>query len=102
TDALDPRDVRNLPNEIDYAATRERFTARDSHLRDAKFSCDTHEPQRLFIRQDFVARQPLLQFLRHAIAAALVTAVRDRDTQIGNSMAVTILHCSDKLPGRRQ
>jgi hypothetical protein len=81
-----------LPNEIDYAATREWFTTSDSHFRYTKLGGDANEPKDFFVRQDFVAWQPLLQFLRHTIIAPLVTTVRDGDTEIGNPMAVTILH----------
>src|SRR5207253_10876497 len=102
TNARDPGDLRNWPNKIEYAPTCQRFTTGNSHFRDAELGRDANEPQGLFVRQDFVARQPLLQFLRHTIAAALVTTVRDRDAQIGNPVAVMVLHCSDMLLGTRQ
>src|SRR5262245_29537017 len=100
TDARDPADLRNLPNEIDYATTCQRFATSDPYLRHPELGRDANEPQGFFVRQDLVPWQPLLQFVRHAVTAALVATVRNRDTQIGNPMAITILHCSDTLRGR--
>src|SRR5262245_13105586 len=77
TDACDPGDLWNLPNEIDYPTTGQRFAAGDSYFRDAKLGCDPNETHGFFLRQDFLARQPLLQFLWHAIATTLVAAVCD-------------------------
>src|SRR5215470_5810971 len=76
-DTCDLGDLRNLPNEINYATTRQRFTTSDPYLRDSELCRDPHEPEGFFVRQDFVSRQPLLQFLRHAIVAAFVAAVSD-------------------------
>jgi hypothetical protein len=36
--------------------------------------------------------------VRHAISAALIAAVGDRDAQIRNPMAVAILHLNATLP----
>ncbi|PYJ24013.1 MAG: hypothetical protein DME99_00955, partial [Verrucomicrobia bacterium] len=51
----------------------------------------------LFEGQNFLARQPLLQLVRHAVSTALVATVRNRDPQIGNPMAVVVLHSDCNL-----
>src|SRR6266540_891398 len=49
--------TENLLMEI---AARNRFATGDSHFRNAQIGRNTHEAQRFFKRQDFLARQPLL------------------------------------------
>ena len=92
-----PGNLRNFANEIDYATASQRFATSDPHFRDTQLGCDANETQGFLVRQDFLAGQPLLQFMRHAIGAALVATVRDRDAQIGNPMAVTVLHSGATL-----
>ena len=50
------------------------------------------EVQILFVRQNLRAREPFLQLDRHAIGAALVATIRDRHAQIGDAVAMSILH----------
>src|SRR6188474_2068792 len=54
TDACDPGDLRNLPNEIDYATTGQRFTTSDPHLRNTELGRNANKPQGFFVRQDFM------------------------------------------------
>ena len=67
----------------------------------AQIGSDPDQAQSFFVTENIFARQPFLELARHAIVAAFVTTIRDRDAQIGNAMAVTIFHEKAKLPTRR-
>src|SRR5207237_350893 len=53
---------------------------------------DADETQRFLEGEDILTGKPFLQLLRHAIGAALVAAIGDRNAQIRNAMAEAVLH----------
>src|SRR4029077_18786957 len=89
-------DPGDLSDEIEHVTSRQRLATGDSHLRNAQLCRDANEAMRFFKGQYFLARQPLLQFLRHAIGATLIATISDRDAQIGNPMTVVILHAGER------
>ena len=82
-------------------ASRERFPAGNPDFGHAQFRGEANQPQCFFITKNVFARQPFLQFTRHAIGAALIAAICDRYPQIGNAMPESILHCSATLRSTR-
>ena len=62
---------------------------------------DADEAQRFLVRENLSARQPFLQFLRHAVGAAFVTTVGDRNAQIGDAMTKAIFHSAQRYGGTR-
>jgi hypothetical protein len=83
-----------LAKELYDIAASEWLAAGEPDLRHAEFTRDVDEAERFFKGQDLVARKPFLQFLGHAIGAALVATIGDGDAQIRDAMAEAILHTS--------
>ena len=75
-----------------HVASGERLASREANFRDAKLTRDANEPQCFLEGEDVVPREPFLQFLRHAVGAALVAAIGDGDAQIRDAVAEAILH----------
>ena len=73
--------VRELANETRQITAEQRLAARDpdpAHAEHRKHARETHDFLEL---QDVLARQPHVLLLRHAVLAAEVAAIRDRDPQ---------------------
>src|SRR5205807_4389893 len=71
-------------------APQQRLTARETYLVDAELDEDVGQPGDLLEHQDFLARQPDVLLFGHAVAAAQVAAVRDRDAQIPQRAAAGV------------
>src|SRR4026208_990201 len=93
---MDSRDFRDAPDEIDYAAPRQRLATGNSYFGNTQLRCDANEAQRLFEREDLRARQPFLQLLRTPIGATFIATIRDRDAQVRNPVTVAILHATQR------
>ena len=97
-DALDCPQQRDKPWEV---TPEKGLSSSQPQLSDAHGGKDADNSLKLFKAQDPFFRQPLHSLFRHAIEAAEVTSVRDRDPQIVNFAAELIdekRHISD--PGR--
>src|SRR5437588_7335179 len=94
---VDPGDGRQALNKPEDIAASERFAAGDADFGNAELRPDANKAQRLFVSQHILTREPLLQFVRHAIGAALVAAVGNRHAQIRNAMAESIFHSKRKV-----
>ena len=84
--------LSELPHKLQNIAARQRLAASNPHFRYAEIGADANDAQRFLESKNVCARQPFLQFLRHTVMATLVAAVRDRNPQIRNAMAVSIFH----------
>ena len=78
--------------KIDDVATGERFAAGHTDFRYTQVGSDSNKPQCFLVGKNIFARKPFLQFLRHAVSAALVATIGDRDSQIRNAVTKSILH----------
>ena len=85
-------DFRNFADEIDDVAASKRFATSNAHFGYTQTGRDPNQTQGLFVAKNILARQPFLQLTWHAIIAALVAAIGDRDAEIGNAVAVAIFH----------
>src|SRR5438445_546856 len=70
------------PNQILQVAPHERLAPRQPQPLDAHRSEDVDQVPDLLELQDVAPRQPHVVLLRHAVLAAQVAAVRDRDPEI--------------------
>lgn len=73
-------------------AAGEGFAAGDADFVDSEGGADFDEAEDFLVGEDAVAGEPFLGFLGHAVGAALVAAVGDRDAEVGDLVAVRILH----------
>jgi primosomal protein N' len=83
---VDVAERSELPDQPVEIAAQERFPARDSQLVHAEAGEDPRDALDLLERQELAARQEAVvvaeDLLRHAVDAAKVAAVRDRDAQV--------------------
>ncbi len=83
---VDSRELRELGDEHVEAASHERFATGEAHLLDAEPGEDPRQPRELLERQQLVLRHELIaaaeDLLRHAVDAAEVATIGDRDPQI--------------------
>ena len=79
--------ARKLPDQLGQVATQERLPAREPDLVHAEADEHVDEHAHLLEVQDLVARQPRVLLLRHAVLAAQVAAVRDRQAQVAERPA---------------
>ena len=79
------RSVERLPGEdLDQLAQvppQQRFAAGEADLVDAQADEDVGQPADLLEMEEVVAGEPDVLVLRHAVLAAEVAAVRDRNTK---------------------
>src|SRR5207253_10887701 len=94
------RNFWNLANEVQNVAPNERFAAGHADFRHAQIRCDSDETQGFLVAENFLARQPFLELARHAVIAALVATIGDRDAQIGNAMAEAVFHFAQRYRQR--
>ncbi len=73
---------RQAANQIRQVAAQQRFAAGQTDLVHAERREDVDQPLDLFEVEDVFARQPDVVRLRHAVAAAQVAAVGDRDRRL--------------------
>jgi hypothetical protein len=86
----EPRLPRQESDEHIEVAPQERLAARQADLLDAEREEHVDEPRQLLEREDVGARQPHVLLLRHAVGAAQVAAVRDREPQVAERPAEAI------------
>src|SRR5207244_4405478 len=99
SETADSLNLWNFADKIDNVSSSERFATGDAHFGYAQTGCDSNEAQRFFVAENVLARQPLLQFARHAVVAAFVATISDRDAQIRNSVAVAVFHLGRNVTG---
>jgi len=75
--------ARHGPEERDYIFPHKRFAACDAELPDAKSDEGRAEPVQFLKREEFPFRKKR-HVLRHAVDAAEIAAVGDRNAQIGD------------------
>ena len=76
--------ARQPLDERRQIAAQQRLAARQPHLVDAEGEKLIDEPIDLLELQDVLARQPQVVLLRHAVLAAEVAAIGDRQPEIGS------------------
>jgi hypothetical protein len=76
-----PGSGRQLPHEHRDVTAEQRLAARQPDPIDPHFPEELDEPANLFKRQDVLARQPEVLVLRHAVVAAQVAPVGDRQPE---------------------
>ena len=74
-----PVDVRQALDQRGHVAAHERLAAGDAHAVDADGAEDARQPLDLLVRQHLGAREPRQALRGHAVLAAEVAAVGDRD-----------------------
>src|SRR4030095_7609740 len=92
--AATPRPPPRPPDEIGQAAPEQRLAAGQTDLVDAEAREDVDQAPDLFEGQDVVARQPHVVLLGHAIAAAEIAAVGDREAEVAERPKLGVdKHC---------
>src|SRR5262249_46465260 len=77
-------------HQVGQAGPQGRLAAGQADLVDAERDCDPGKTLDLVEREDRVPRQPLHALLRHAVDAAEVAPVGDRDAQVADRAAVAV------------
>ena len=78
-------------DDADEPGAQKRLAAGEPHLTDAElFHPDGDEPHDFVVAENLVLRQPVQTFGRHAVGAAKIAPVGQRDPQIGGHSAVRI------------
>jgi hypothetical protein len=80
-EVVDAGDLGEHPHQSRQLAPNERLAAGKPHLFHAHRREDTHEPRDLLEAQQLLALQPFEALGRHAVAAAEVAFVGDRDAE---------------------
>ncbi len=84
---------------------QQRLSAREPDLANAQIEKDVHQPIDLFEMEDVLLGQPDVFLLRHAVLAAEIAAVSDREPKVGQGTAQSVGEhaCLDYrlLDGRR-
>ncbi len=86
-------DARDRPDRLDQAPqllADERLAAGEAHVVDAHLAEDAHEPGDLLVGEQRVALEPRQALGRHAVLAAEVAAVGDRDAHVADGPAVPV------------
>ena len=105
---IDSLDAVQLFKEPEHVSAGEGLASRDAELGNAHAGSNPDRAQNLFVAEDFLTGEPLLRFYWHAILAAFVTSIGDRDAQVVDMMAKTVLHrksahsfpTNDPIPGK--
>ena len=85
-------------DDRDEVAAEQRLAAGEAHLADAKrFDADSDEPDDLIARQHFGGGQPVQALGRHAVRAAQVAPIGQRNAQVGCYPPVGISEHSPSL-----
>ena len=71
----------DAPDQRRQAGPHQRLAARDADLADPEAGEQVHQPHQLVVGEELLAGQPLHPLRRHAVAAAEVAAVGDRESQ---------------------
>ena len=98
------RDVAGETRDEDFEfAPHQRFTAGDAHARHAEPRRDRREAHEFLEVQHVLSREPDVLLLRHAVAAAQVAAVGDREAQAAQRSPEAITRARvvlGPMPGR--
>jgi hypothetical protein len=81
---------RQAAHQIGHVSAQQRLAAGEAHLVDAERDEHVHQPLDLLEMQDVLARQPGVLRLGHAVAAAEVAPVGDRETQVAQRAGVAV------------
>ena len=107
TEILDERFLREPGDEIDQIPTDEGLATGETELADTSRPHDTSEAQQLLVAEDFTVGVPA-RLLGHAVRAAQVAAIGDRDPEIvvdpseripEAGRGVRVLHRGPRDPG---
>ena len=88
-----PASIAGQPREV---AAHERLAAGQPHVADAHRRQHAHDPRDLLEAQDLVALEPRQPLGRHAVLAAEVAAVGDRDAHVADQSSMPILQRLDR------
>ena len=78
-------------DDVDQAAAQQRLAAGEAHLGDAEpLDRDADQPDDLVVGEQLVVGQPVQALGRHAVRAAQVAAVGQRDPQVGRDPAEAV------------
>ena len=83
--------ARGAADDVDQPAAHQRLAAGEAHLADAEvLDRDADQPDDLVVGEHLVVGQPVEALGGHAVGAAQVAAVGQRDAQVGGHPAVPV------------
>ena len=94
----DRRSRREASDEVWHVTTQQRFAAGQADLVHAKAREDIDQRLDLLEVQDVLARQPHVLRLRHAVAAAEIAAVGDREAEVPEGPVEAVFQHWDHYP----
>ena len=102
-EVFDAFDARQFGDEVRQSAAQQRFATREAHLAHAESRRDPRQPHDLLERQALLRAQETVlvveRRLRHAVRAAEIAAIHDRDAQVVHRPTELVDHGVQRTEG---